>query len=96
MMYQGQLPNQTQNNMKEQIDKLSRKLKNELGKRIINDERKKKEELTKDELLMIEQFITIAYGHAVYEIPTIVKISMRYHLDFIFWEKGVDVLLCTN
>ncbi|MCX2486617.1 hypothetical protein [Pedobacter sp. MR2016-24] len=82
--------------MQEQIDKLSRKLKLELNKRIILDDRKNKVELSKDELTVIEQFIYIASHPAQYEIPTIVRISTRYHLDFISWVNGIDVLLCDN
>ncbi|WP_285011275.1 hypothetical protein [Pedobacter faecalis] len=82
--------------MKEQIEKLSKKLKHELNGRIINDDRKIKAELTPDELLMMEQFIIIASRPSVYKIPIIVKISARYHLDFIWWGQGEDVLLCKN
>ncbi|MDQ1139460.1 hypothetical protein [Pedobacter agri] len=78
--------------MKEQIEKISKKLKGKLGKRIINDERKHKDELTSDEIAMMEQYITIASNDS-YKIPIIVKISARYQLDFIWWDREVDVLL---
>ena len=81
--------------MKEQIDKLSRKLKMQLGKRIIRDDRNTQDELTKDELVLIEELITIA-SFKNYKLPMVIKISSRYHLDFIWWAEGIDVLLCKN